>query len=120
MAKNHPETIPAQYDADAYARGWNHGHGLACHNVPDLGATIWCDALGRVTVDAENVREVHEALCYEAESNSRDYSPFEFTAHGFNESEDSEHLWESFEAGTAAAIEADLADYSDADYGIES
>lgn len=117
---NYPDTIPAEYDADAYARGWNHGHGIACHNVPDLGATVWCDALGRVTVDADNIREVHASFCYEAESNSRDYSPFEFTAHKFNESEDFEHLWESFEAGATDAIMADLAGYTDEDYGIES
>lgn len=114
---NNPyESNPAQ--ADAYARGWNHGQGLACHNVPSIGETIWCDALGRVTVDADNAREVHQALCYAAEENSRSYSPFEFTAHEFNESEDSEALWEAFELGISDAIEADLATYTDEDYGL--
>ena len=57
--------------ADAYQRGWNHGHGIACHNVPTLGQRLWSDSLGRVTVDAENCREVHEAICHEAVDNSR-------------------------------------------------
>lgn len=104
--------------ADAYARGWNHGHGIACHNVPEMGATFWTGSLGRVTVDADNVREVHAACCYDAEANSRCYSPFEFTAREFNESEDSEALWEAFERGISDAIEADLATYTDEDYGL--
>ena len=84
--------------------------------------------------DAENIREIHEALCYEAESNSRDFSPFEFTAHEFNslddESEDededevenkvtSEEAWEAFEEGVGDAIAEDLSTYTDEDYGIE-
>lgn len=117
--------------ADAYARGWNHGHGLACHNVPELGVEYWTDSDGRLTTDAENIRDVHASLCYQAESNSRSYSPFEFTAHEFNsapsENDDidlesvaatSEELWEAFDAGTEDAISADLETYTDADYGI--
>jgi hypothetical protein len=123
MATSYPKTIPHPWQGDdlltdAYRRGWNHGHGFACHNVPNLGAKLWTDSLGRVTVDAENIREVHESLCYAAESGSRDYSPFEFTAHEFNDSEHSEDLWEAFESGTSDAIQADLAEYSDEDYGI--
>ncbi len=106
MAKNYPETNPFTGAlADAYARGWNHGHGIACHNVPELGATVWCDTLGRVTVGADNIRS---------------YSPFEFTAHEFNESEDSEALWSAFDQGIADAIAADLAEYTDEDYRIEA
>lgn len=165
MTQSSPASIPAAYQTDlledAYRRGWNHGHGIACHNVPDLGARLWVDDLGKVTVDAENIREVHQSLCYSAESNSRCYSPFEFTAHEFNsadpesyeiEPEDgtfsiitrkgdtaetgfatvelaqawvdaqpcSDELWEAFESGTNDAIDADLSEYSDSDYGIEA
>jgi hypothetical protein len=137
MAKNFPTTIPHPYDKDetlsrAYRMGWDHGHGFACHNVPRLGDKLFVEDMGRVTVDAENIREVHASQCYSAESNSRQFSPFEFTAHAFNnpaeftglEEEDcegiSEELWEAFEAGTADAIQADLADYTDEDYGIET
>lgn len=135
MAKSYPETIPSQFAAehlaDAYKRGWNHGHGIACHNVPELGAKLFVEDMGRVTVDAENIREVHASFCYSAESNSRSYSPFEFTAKEFNDADltdgqwDSEkegaadELWEAFEAGTNDAINADLSEYTDEDYGIE-
>lgn len=104
---------------EAYDLGKRHGHGFARHNVPRLGDKLWLDDMGRVTVDAENIREVHQSLCFAAESNSRSYSPFEFTAYEFNESEDSEALWQAYDSGTADAIFADLATYTDADYGLE-
>ena len=117
---NYPETIPALYSTDsnlerAYRMGWNHGHGFACHNLPSIGDAIdrsldWV-GLGKV-VTAEHIAEYHEVLCFAAESNSREYSPFEFTAHEFNESEDSESLWEAFEAGTSDSIREDLKSYS--------
>lgn len=137
MARNTPDTIPTEYQRDdlqdAYRQGWNHGHGIACHNVPSIGDKLFTESLGRVTVDADNIRDVHSDACYSAESNSRCYSPFEFTAHDFNSAEQdedgnwdadkeglSDELWEAFEAGTQDAISADLSEYSDADYGIEA
>lgn len=125
MATSFPPTIPHPWDkddilADAYRRGWSHGHGIACHNVPKLGQRVFTESMGRVTIDADNIREVHSDACFEAASNSRSYSPFELTAHEFNESEYSDDLWEAFEAGTDAAISADLAEYDDDDYGIEA
>ena len=114
--------------AETYKKGFNHGHGIACHNVPEMGESYRTDSLGRVTVDADNIREVHQALVYEAESNSRQYSPFEFTAHEFNSLDDeenesevsSEEVWEAFEAGINDAIAADLSTYTDENYGIKS
>lgn len=136
MAKTYPETIPQAFRRDdleaAYRKGWNHGHGIACHNVPKMGDKLWVDDLGKVTVDAENIREVHQSLCFTGEANSRQFSPFEFTAHEYNTAETtedgewdgskeglSEELWEAFEAGTTDAIFADLAEYTDENYGIE-
>jgi hypothetical protein len=114
--------IPSQYSADklkdAYMRGWYKGHEVACHNVPTLGEKIYSASMGRVTIDADNIRDVHADLTYEAESGSRCYSPFEFIAHEFNSDEDSESLWDAFEAGVSDAISADLAEYTDDDYGI--
>lgn len=116
---NYPKSIPVAYKSanleNAYRLGWNHGHGIACHNVPSIGDSIdrsvdWI-GLGK-TVTAENVAEYHEALCFAAESNSRDFTPFEFIAHEFNESQDSESLWEAFEAGVADSIREDLKGYS--------
>jgi hypothetical protein len=104
---------------EAYELGKNHGHGFACHNVPRLGDKLSVDDMGRVTVDAENIREVHQGLCFAAESNSRSYSPFEFTANAFNESEDSDALWQAYDSGIADAIFADLATYTNEDYGLE-
>lgn len=116
--------IPAAYAADssldrAYRIGWNHGHGIACHNVPSIGDSIcrsidWI-GLGK-TVTEENAKEYHEALCFAAESGSREYSPFEFIAHEFNQSDDSEALWEAFEAGVSDSIHSDLKGYSVEDY----
>lgn len=117
---NYPQQIPAAYSAysaleRAYRIGWNHGHGIACHNVPSIGDSIdrsvdWI-GLGK-TVTADNIAEYHEALCFAAESGSREYSPFEFIAHEFNESDDSEALWEAFESGVADSIRFDLKGYS--------
>jgi len=160
MSKSYPDSVPvayaSKYLSDAYKSGWNHGHGIACHNVPTLGEKLFSDSLGRVTVDADNIREVHADNCHAASDNSRSYSPFEFTAKEFNDHGDgglfvieygeapigpfysaeearaehgedaeveelpsAEELWEAFKAGTADAISADLAEYDDADYGIE-
>jgi len=117
---NYPEQIPAAYSADsalerAYRLGWNHGHGIACHNTPSIGDTIdrsidWT-GLGK-TVTADNIAEYHECLCYAAEINSREYSPFEFIAHEFNESDDANELWGAFESGVADSIRFDLKSYS--------
>jgi hypothetical protein len=117
---NYPEQIPAVYSADsalerAYRLGWNHGHGIACHNTPSIGDSIdrsidWI-GLGKV-VTAENIAEYHECICYAAEINSREYSPFEFIAHEFNESDDANELWEAFESGVSDSIRNDLKSYS--------
>ena len=93
MTKTYPDTIPHPFNDNddlsrAYRMGWNHGHGIACHNVPTLGDKLWTESMGHVTVDAENIREVHQDECFAAEENSRCYSPFEFTAHEFNSAGD--------------------------------
>jgi hypothetical protein len=92
MANSFPETIPAAFRADdaqeAYRCGWNHGHGIACHNVPTLGGTIHTESMGWVTVDAESIREVHADQCQAAADNSRQYSPFEFIAAEFNSNDE--------------------------------
>ena len=122
MTRSYPTSIPAAYAdyADAYRTGWNQGHGIACHNVPKLGVTLWIDAFGRVTVDADNIREVHEAACFEAEERARSYSPWRQMGYEFRATdlEEAATLWEAYEAGVADAIAADIATYTDDDYGI--
>lgn len=130
MTTSYPTTVPHEFAQDevleaAYRKGWNHGHGIACHNVPSIGDRIdrSVDYVGLgARVDAENIREYHELLCHAGADNSRQFSPFEFIAAEFNEPPencDSDELWEAFEAGTADAIAADLAEYTDEDYGID-
>ena len=105
--------------ADAWDRGASAGHGIACHNVPELGSVVDTWSEGRVTVDAENIREVHEGICFECEENARCFSPFEFTAAEFNSADEflSEDLWTAYDEGVAHAIQADVASYDDEDYG---
>ena len=116
--------VPHPYDkddllADAYKRGWNHGHGIACHNVPTIGKRYHIDGMGTYGyVNRDNIREVHQSNTFTAAEHSRDFSPFEFTAHEFNQSEYAEGLWEAFDEGETAAINADLATYTDEDYGV--
>lgn len=116
---NYPQSIPAAYQSEdlerAYRLGWNHGHGIACHNVPSIGDSIdrsvdWI-GLGK-TVTEENIVEYHGLLCHAVADSSREYSPFEFIAHEFNESDDSESLWEAFESGVSDSIREDLKGYS--------
>lgn len=131
-------TVPHPYSGDdclseAYRMGWDHGHGVACHNVPKVGDHIrpWVDTTGLGKfVTVKNVREYHELLCHAACDNARQFSPFELIANTFNNpagftgkpEEDcefvTEELWEAFEQGMADAIAADLAGYTDEDYGI--
>lgn len=128
-SQSYPETIPAKFAGNealesAYRTGWNQGHGIACHNVPKLGERIFSEARGRVTVDEDNIREIHESECYAAEWNARQFSPWEFIAQEFNSAdEDSDAcpdaLWDAYEQGVSDAISADLATYEDSDYGIE-
>ena len=127
---NTPNTIPEEYmnelQRSAYLSGYNRGHGFACHNVPRIGDTIdqSVDYVGcGRTVTAENAAEYHELLCFAAETNSRDFSPFEFTAHELNEygegTEDTpsaDEMWSAYDAGIADAIRADLATYTAEDY----
>jgi hypothetical protein len=121
-----PTTIPQEFSAEpmrsAYLNGYDRGHGIACHNVPKVGDLIdrSVDYVGcGRTVTAENAAEYHELLCFAAESNSRDFSPFEFTAHELNEYGEelcADEMWEAYDAGIADAIRADLATYTAEDY----
>ncbi len=112
--------VPFPYNTDtwltdAYKRGWNHGRGLACHNVPKIGEELHHDTMGRVTVDAENIREVHAEL---TESNSRHYSPYEFDSYSLETNDVDSQEYQAFEDGVYASIRADLETYTDDDYGI--
>jgi hypothetical protein len=127
-----PSTIPTEYSSReiltlAYRLGWNTAHGIACHNVPTLGEEVRTDNLGRITIDADNIRDVHQEACFLAELNGRDFSPFEFIARDFNDlgegsgdAPSAGEAWEAYDQGVCDSIMADLATYSDDDYGIQS
>ena len=94
--------------------GFSRGNNIASWaDVPEVGTPIDWDVdwigLGE-TVTEENQREYMELLCAEAESNDRQNSPFEFTAHELNEMADSKpyDVWEVFEDGIRAGIRANL------------
>src|SRR6201988_1673234 len=81
--------VPDCYDPDddlrdAYLLGYGHGSGIAEHNIPKLGETLDTDSFGDVTVTKDNIREIHEILCWEAEEYTRCYTPFEFITQKFN------------------------------------
>ena len=95
--------------SDAYLRGFERGYNCASwQDMPETGDSFWIDGEGRIEVDEDNLWDTMSSLAYAGESNNRQYSPFEFTAHEFNESEDSEALWEAFDAGIADGIETNL------------
>ena len=110
--KYQPEEI-----ADAYLGGFDRGYNCASwQDMPELGSTVRTDSDGLIEVDADNLWDIVQSLAFMGESNDRDYSPFEFTASAFNRSDDSESLWEAFDAGIADGIQANIDERSKA-YG---
>lgn len=105
----------------AYCAGWEHGSGFTCHNVPAYGVEHWTESDGRITADTyDEIQCLHATLCYEAESNSRQFSPFEHLAHELNTYPDdvSEHLWNAFDAGATDRIWSEVQEYGPADYAL--
>ena len=96
---------------DAYERGFDRGFCCASwQDMPELGAKLFFDSEGRITVTEDNQWEVVQSLAYEGESNDRQFSPFEFTASEFNKARNSEARWEAFDAGISDGIEANIAE----------
>jgi hypothetical protein len=113
------DTYESQSEKDAFEAGYNHAHGIACHNVPRVGEEYWTESEGRITPETpEEARDLHASLCYDAEMNARCYSPWEFVAHEINSLDgfEAESAWEAYDAGVTLAIAHDLADYTDSDY----
>lgn len=108
---------PTESLRNAFAAGYDHAHGIACHLVPQVGETHWTECSGTVTIDTvEEARDVHESLCFDAEVHSRQFAGWEQVAVEINSSEDEDEAWEAYEAGVALAIEHDLDGYTDSDY----
>lgn len=87
----------------AYAMGKERGYNIASwQDSPRISAKVdksldWAGMGDFVT--AENVADYFFAICQDAESNDRQYSPFEFTARDFNECPNAESLWDEFDKG---------------------
>jgi len=116
------DSYETEYEREAFAAGYDHAHGIACHNVPRIGEEYWTESDGRVTPEtAEEAAELHASLCYEAEMNARCYSPWEYTAKEINDLDDfeAESAWQAYDAGVALAIAHDLAGYTAGDYAAD-
>ncbi len=96
--------------SEAYLSGFDRGYNCASwQDLPEIGSVVRTDSDGRVTVDEDNMWDVVQSQAYEAESNGRSFSPFEFTATEFNEDEEnSEELWEAFDQGISDGISANI------------
>lgn len=95
---------------NAYSLGYDRGQAVASwQDMPAIGSTLPCHVdyvgIGPILNVGEQIDAWH-MLCSDAESNGRDFSPFEFTAHEFNESRDPEGMWAAFDAGIEAGIRA--------------
>lgn len=108
-------TIPAAYAgelSEIYLSGFERGYNAASwQDIPEIGSTL------SKSVDYQGIGEIEsthdqadalQMLASESESNSRDFSPFEFTAHDLNEREDSEDAWEAFDEGISDGILANV------------
>ena len=92
--------------ADGFARGKSVASWC---DMPEFGKTYRTESDGDVVCeDRDLAADIMQSLAYEAESNGREYSPFEFTAHALNEREDSEEAWEAYQEGIDAGISAEI------------
>lgn len=75
----------------AYRIGYNNGRDAVVYNRHEV------DSLDELFDEA-----------FEAEMNSRQFSPFELTAKIFNNSQNPESLWEAYERGVGDAIQREI------------
>ena len=100
--------------SEAYLKGFDRGYNCASwQDLPELGAKVWTESDGKLTVDEDNQWDIVQSQAYEAEANSRQFSPFEFIASEFNgldeeEEGKSEEAWEAFEEGISDGIHANI------------
>jgi len=93
---------------EAKQAGYDQGYEIATGT--DFSVSEWLDKYAEDYNEDEQHRmqeDLSEAFgnwCSEADENYRSYSPWEFFAHDMNEEEDSDSLWEEFEAGVGEGI----------------
>ena len=118
-AKVARDSYQTEHEREAFAAGYDHAHGIACHNVPTIGETYFLESEGYITPETQDeAREAHIAMCFEAELNARCYTPWEFVAKEINDLDEfeSEAAWEAYESGVELAI---LHDVEDCEYERE-
>jgi len=94
-----------------YAEGKSRGRSIASWvDIPEIGSQIprELDWVGYGEVTADNIRDVIEMIALDGESGSRDYSPFEVTAHAINESRDPDKAWSDFDEGILAGVRKEI------------
>jgi len=76
-------------------------------DTPEIGTELPKDidwqGIGKIETENDQ-RDAIQLIALECESNDRQVSPFESTAHDFNEAENSEELWEAFDEGISQGI----------------
>ena len=92
--------------SEGYQRGWNVA---SWQDMPEIGHRVAKDidwiGIGIIETVSDQI-DAWEGYCYESESNGRDFSPFEFTAHEINESRWPDGAWEAFDEGITRGIRA--------------
>lgn len=96
---------------EVYELGLNRGFSIASWNdLPNIGDSIpreldWI-GVDKVT-EIEDAFEFFMSICSTAESNNREYTPFEFTCKDLNELEEKVdfEVWETYEKGIHAGFE---------------
>lgn len=99
MAQTHKSII--------FQDGIERGRAVASWiDLPQIGSVVLTESDGRIVITKENQADVWVSLCYDAESNGRQYSPFEFTARELNDLHESKpyDVWEVFESGITEGI----------------
>ena len=88
----------------AYRMGRDTGSGIAESNLHEFPE--W-------KLKSEDGRNEFIEMCSDIESDHyRQFSPFEFTAHEFNESRNPDSIWESYERGVLDGITAELNEFT--------
>lgn len=93
---------------EAYNAGHDRGFNIASWiDVPEIGTKLdkHIDWQGIDTIETEqDQKDAIQLYASEAESNDRQFSPFEFTAKEINDSKYADELWEQFDQGISDGI----------------
>ena len=72
--------------------GYDRGYGTAMLvDWPEIGEEVLTEADGKIVVGEDNFEDVFLSICGDAESNGRQFSPFEFTARELNNLQNGMH-----------------------------